>query len=149
MPNVILMRHGHAMPVELDMERGLSETGKLETVYVADLMATDGLRVDLVLHSGKKRALETARILAERIGPEASLERRAGLFPHDDVGEVTAELAGAEADTAVVGHLPHLEYLIARLLGGEKTGTLGTSHAVHLVRKEGVWSLVGRYAPHR
>lgn len=149
MPNVILMRHGHAMPVELDMERGLSETGKLESIYVADLMAADGLRAHLVLHSGKKRALETAKILAERIGPEASVERRAGLFPHDDIGEIVAELAGVEADTAVVGHLPHLEYLIARLIGGDKTGTLGTSHAVHLVRKDRGWSLVGRYVPRR
>jgi phosphohistidine phosphatase len=149
MAEVVIMRHGHAMPTETDPDRGLSETGRYDSIYVADQLAAEGVRVQRILHSGKKRAAETAEILTERVGRGASVEKRSGLDPNDTTEAIAAELAAAPDNIAIVGHLPHLEILLVRLLGKERAPRLGTSSAVHIARDGESWTLVGRYAPHR
>lgn len=149
MPDVVIMRHGHAMPTEADPDRGLSETGRYDSIYVADQLAAAGVRVRKILHSGKKRAAETAAILTERVGPGAPVEARGGLGPNDEVEAIAAELEAETESVAVVGHLPHLEILLVRLLGKGSAVSLGTSCAVHLKRDGTSWTAIGRYAPHR
>ncbi len=149
MAEVVIMRHGHAMPTEVDPDRGLSETGRYDSIYVADQLAASGVRVQRILHSGKKRAAETAEILTERVGRGASVEMRSGLDPNDETEAIAAELTASPDNVAVVGHLPHLEILLIRLIGKERAPRLGTSCAVHLSRESESWTLVGRYAPHR
>lgn len=149
MTTVILMRHGHALPPEEDPERGLSERGKREAESVADRLAAEGARVEIVYHSGKKRALETARILSARIAAGAPPLRRNGLEPHDEASDVAADLASTEMGTAVVGHLPHLEHLLARLLGRRAVPSFGTANAVLLRREGSGWTLAAFFVPGR
>ncbi|MFH1679038.1 MAG: phosphohistidine phosphatase SixA [Candidatus Eisenbacteria bacterium] len=149
MPDIIIMRHGHAMASDADPDRGLSETGVADSIYVADQLAAVGIRVKRIFHSGKKRALETAEILTGRVGRSASIEEREGLGPNDDIDEIAKELAAIDDSAAVVGHLPHLEHLLARLVGREHALKLYPSAAVHLKRQGSAWSFQGRYKPHR
>lgn len=147
MRDVILMRHGHALSPEFDPERGLSRGGQVESEKVALQIASDGIRVDRIVHSVKKRAEETARILQKRIAPDVSIERRRGLAPNDDVGDIAMEIEKTDLSVAVVGHLPHLPSLLAELLDLKEVPLIGTSCAVHLRRSDGVWSVVNAYMP--
>jgi len=147
MTDVVIMRHGHALSAGEDPERGLSEEGRLESREVAGRLAAAGVRVDQVLHSGKKRARETAEILSEAIGGGANPQRRGGLEPFDFVEGMAMELGGVSAATAVVGHLPHLDRLLARLLRRSDAPTLGTSYAAHLRRSGASWELIALYRP--
>jgi phosphohistidine phosphatase len=49
-----------------------------------------GVRVELILHSGKLRALETAEILARELGPGIEVRQADGLAPKDDPPEAAA-----------------------------------------------------------
>jgi phosphohistidine phosphatase len=149
MPDIVIMRHGHAMPSETDPDRGLTETGIADSIYVADQLAAAGIRVKRILHSGKTRARQTAEILTEKVGRSAAIEERKGLDPNDEIDAIARELCEADEDVAVVGHLPHLELLLTRLVGREHALKIPPAAAVHLKREGTTWSFHGRYKPHR
>ncbi len=149
MPTILLMRHGHALDPAIDPGQGLSEKGRSDAAGVADRLAAAGVAVDLVHHSGKKRASETAAIIACRIGRDISITRKAGLEPDDDVEGIARGLEKADLSVAVVGHLPFMQILLARLAGNAGNRLIGTATAIHLERSGADWSLVSRYDPAR
>jgi phosphohistidine phosphatase len=128
---VYLVRHGEAKPKEVDPERGLTAAGRREVEAVARSVAGAAAGVPRIWHSGKRRAAETAEILAQFLSTphEAAPESRArqGLDPDDPVAPVAEELSGSETDVALVGHLPFLARLAAQLLGldAARAGLLG------------------------
>ena len=67
---LILTRHGrynaHAIS---DESRVLTESGRNEIRNVARHLFDKGVQVKQILHSGKKRAEQTAEILAESLNP--------------------------------------------------------------------------------
>jgi phosphohistidine phosphatase SixA len=103
-----------------------------------------GINVGEIRCSVKARARETAAIIAGEIAPGTAPAETQGLKPNDSVEPVAQELESAERDTMIVGHLPFLPTLAARLLGESKPPEpLGfpTAGVVALVRNEdGVWS---------
>ncbi|MBN1826612.1 MAG: phosphohistidine phosphatase SixA [Candidatus Eisenbacteria bacterium] len=147
MPDFIIMRHGEAHPPGVDPERGLTGVGREAAVRTAERLAADGVRVDRTLHSGKKRAAETAEILHRRIGNGGEPEVLAGLRPGDAVEGAILEMQKSAVGLAVVGHLPHLGRMIARLLGGDGEPTLRTAEAVHLRRTGDTWKTIRVYPP--
>jgi phosphohistidine phosphatase len=70
-----------------------------------------------IIHSGKKRALQTAEIFVKALEPEAGVTKGAGLAPLDDVTQFASTLNNEE-DIMVVGHLPFLERLLSCLVAG-------------------------------
>ena len=119
---VYLVRHGQAKPREQDPERGLTDEGRREVEAVARLVAREAVSLRRIWHSGKRRAAETAGILAEflaREGASAAILERPGLSPDDPVAPLAAELATLAEDVAVVGHLPFLDKLAVTLVGAD------------------------------
>lgn len=114
-----LVRHGEAVPQNVDPERPLSPDGRASVARVAAFLGGAGVRVDAIAHSGKARARETAALLAERVASGASLEERRGLAPLDPVEPIAAEAERWTSDRMLVGHLPFMERLTARLLTGD------------------------------
>ncbi|MDX1775418.1 MAG: phosphohistidine phosphatase SixA [Desulfobulbales bacterium] len=114
---LFLIQHGKSLPREKDPERGLSEEGLAETRAMASVAAQNYVQVKSIIHSGKKRALQTAEIFAEAIKPEAGISKAAGLAPMDDVSMFAAAIDNGE-DLMVVGHLPFLERLVSYLVSG-------------------------------
>lgn len=117
-----LVRHGQAKTKDQDPERGLTEEGRREAESVAALVAGEASALRSIWHSGKKRAAETAAILAlqlAREGTKVTSQAHAGLSPEDPVDPLVAELAGVREDLAIVGHLPYLDRLAVRLLGAD------------------------------
>lgn len=119
-----LVQHAEARREEEDPSRGLSEKGLQDIRKVAAFAADLNIKVSQILHSGKKRALQTAEVLADRLKPEKGISRTDGLAPMDDPQIWFENLLRIDEDTILVGHLPHLARLAAMLLCGDKKGNI-------------------------
>lgn len=115
-----LVQHGEALSKEADPERPLSEKGRNDARRMAEALGRAGVRAARVLHSGKPRARETAELLAQTIAPGVRGAERAGLDPNDAAEPFAREVAGWQEETLVVGHLPFMERLAARLVSGQE-----------------------------
>jgi phosphohistidine phosphatase len=110
-----VVQHGKSLPKSEDPEKGLSAAGTAESERMAEVAGGYQVRVARILHSGKKRARQTAEIFARRLSPPAGSESCAGMNPLDDV-RVFADRLRLDQDIMLVGHLPFLEKLIGLLV---------------------------------
>jgi len=137
---IYLVQHAEAKSREEDAERGLSEKGFQDIQRVATFLQ-DRIGADRILYSTKKRARQTAEILADTLNIEY-VEEAPDLDPMADPGVWSARLASMTEDVMLVGHLPHMERLASLLLAGNpeqsvvlyKPGTV-----LCLERGEGGW----------
>ncbi len=113
-----LVRHGEPLSAAVDPERGLSERGRNDTERVAAFLKGRAVEVEAVWESGKKRATQTAGIMAGAVTSKAGIIRQAGMSPMDPVDPIIRELACLEGDYMLVGHLPFLASLASRLILG-------------------------------
>ncbi len=111
-----VVQHGEAVEKEVNPDRPLSPKGRKDVEAIAKFLGNAGVQAEKVWHSGKPRAQETAEILAAQIAPQATLERHAGLDPKDEPSAIVGEIQRCSENLLVVGHLPHLERLVAHLL---------------------------------
>lgn len=116
---LFLVQHGKSLPKEKDPDQGLSREGLAESQTMAALAAENNVQIMRIIHSGKKRALQTAEIFVKALEPEAGMTKGAGLAPLDDVTIFAATLNNAE-NIMVVGHLPFLEKLVSHLVAGSQ-----------------------------
>ena len=116
-----LVQHAKAASKEMDPERPMTDEGRRDIQKVAAFIKPLKLCVDYLWHSGKKRAVQTAEILAEAIEVRQGPIARDGLGPTDDVTIVKNELASLQQGVMVVGHLPFLGKLGALLLTGSES----------------------------
>lgn len=112
-----LIQHGEALSKDTDPDRALSEAGRKDVQRVASFLAGK-VRVARVLHSGKTRARQTAEILAAAVVPDLEAEQFGGLSPNDPVEPFVQHVEEWDEDLLVVGHLPFMEKLVARLATG-------------------------------
>lgn len=117
---IYLVRHAQAAPADKDSDRPLSGHGQRQAEHLVAALRELNLRVDIVYHSEKKRAAETAAILGRVLTAKHGLHARKDLAPDDPVTEFLEDLGREEwKQVAVVGHLPFLERLAAQLLAGD------------------------------
>jgi len=116
-----LVQHAKAASKEADPERPLTEEGLQEVQKVAAFIKPLKLCVDYLWHSGKKRAEQTAEILAEVIRINKQQTARSGLAPNDDVAALKDELSTSRNDIMIVGHLPLLAKLASLLVAGSES----------------------------
>lgn len=140
-----LVRHGDALPKEVDPDRGLSEAGRQDAEKVAAFLKGKGLEVDAIWESGKKRATRTAEILAGAVASRKGLVRRSGMGPTDPVTPVIDDLLASEGDAMLVGHLPFLGTLASRLMLGTEEPEVAVFRAATVVCLEkgsgGQWAI--------
>jgi phosphohistidine phosphatase len=115
-----LIQHAEAKKEEEDPERGLTERGLKDIARTAANAMKLGLVVHAVYHSGKKRAVQTAQVLANHLKPEKGSLQADGLAPMDDPQVWAGRIAEMKEDVMLVGHLPHLAKLAGLLLCGDK-----------------------------
>ena len=118
-----VVQHGKSLPKTEDQEKGLSAEGKMETERIADVAAGYRVGVSRIIHSGKKRARETADILCLRLSPAGGSESAEGMNPMDDV-RTFADSLDLDKNVMLVGHLPFLERLIGLLVCGHPDQTV-------------------------
>jgi len=122
----------------MDPDRPLSERGIIDAGEMAAFLSSVPSRV---LHSGKLRARLTAEAFSDQ--PEAI----AGLAPNDSVEEFSAVVDGWTEDTLVVGHLPFMERLVARLADGAAVAYRPGTIVCLDRREDGGWSIAWMVRP--
>ena len=144
------VQHGKAISKDIDETRPLSDEGIDETLAIAKHLAKNKLSISQICHSGKKRAAQTAQIIAAELGlPSTQIIE--GLSPNDDIKIFSqTQLTQSTADTMYVGHLPHLSELISYLLSHYQTAnciTFQNSAVVCIETIEGDSSLLWYITP--
>ena len=146
---IYLMQHGDAVEKDVNRDRPLSERGQRDVDRVGALMARSGIRIARILHSVKVRAKQSAELLARHVG--GTIIETKGLRPDDSIDDTIELIEGANADTAIVGHLPHLAQLCARLLrtkGESAPVAFQRGGVVALERdNDGAWQIVWMVVP--
>jgi phosphohistidine phosphatase len=128
-----------------DPERSLTPRGEEETRKISDAAKRLSIHPAKIYHSGKKRAEQTAGIIAAALDLPAHVGQ--GINPNDDIGPWVERISAEAEDLMIVGHLPFLEKLASFLVSGNegaKSVLFRYSAIVCLEKKE-----AGRWAVNR
>ena len=145
-----LMRHGEALSPQMDPERGLSKNGKLSVQLVATHLKKSDISFSQVFHSKKKRARETAEIMAQTLSPNTEIALRNNISPEDDPNIIYSEISTWNEDTLIASHLPFVPNLITLLTGKDAyltKITFETATLVCLEKEQGNWKISWSTAP--
>ncbi len=112
---VFIIQHGEALSSDIDPERPLSEKGTAQVKRMSEFLMKIPVYPDLILHSNKRRAIETAEAVSLTLGG-IKMESREYLNPNDSTDSIIEELNRSEKNMMIVGHMPFLNKLALRLL---------------------------------
>jgi phosphohistidine phosphatase len=146
-----LVRHGEANSELADPSQSLSEKGLSDVRKVASHLAALKTSIDIIFHSRKVRAKQTAGIFAEFLRPAEGILQTDHLGPLDDPSEWEQILRAGSKDIVLVGHLPYMAKLFSLLTCGfidESAVTFKTASVACLKRDiDGTWSLQWMLGP--
>lgn len=120
-----ILQHGEAVPKEIQPDRPLSEQGIRDIRILALHMQNMGVQLGKIFHSGKLRAEQSARLIAETISPEIQPVQTEGLNPNDDPMVIVEDIDQMDANILIVSHMPFVSRLCSTLL----TGTIDAEFA--------------------
>jgi phosphohistidine phosphatase len=140
-----LVQHGEAVSKDIDPERPLSGRGQEDVRRLAGFLSEAGVRVARVLHSGKRRAGQTAALLAGAVLPGGTVESVGLINPNDAVETFARDLGALPDETMVVGHLPFMARLVSLLLTRDqerlRTGFVPGTIVCLESGDDGVWAM--------
>lgn len=146
-----LIQHGEAKSKEEDPERPLTDRGAANAKKSALFFKSLQKEIDAIWHSGKKRAEQTAEIMAEALGADDRIETCGGMAPNDDISTMKEKIETSGVDCILlVGHLPHLSRLASDLLTGNQEREVihfRNAGIVCLFREERDWVLAWMVTP--
>lgn len=116
---LFLVQHGRSLSKDQDLEQGLSDAGIEKTNLIAGVGKHYNIGVKQIVHSGKKRAAQTAVIFQETLGLVQVVRQIDGIKPMDNVAAF-AQTIDPDAGLMVVGHLPFMERLVSFLTAGDQ-----------------------------
>jgi len=147
-----LVQHGEALAKDEDPDRPLSPGGRADMGRMGGFLARARVRPERILHSGKTRARQSAELLADALQVPGEVEYRDGLEPNDPVEPLSLACGRWHEDTLLVGHLPLMAQLTARLVMGDEGTPVCNFHpgtVVCLERSETAhWALAWMVRPH-
>jgi phosphohistidine phosphatase len=114
------MRHAEASwDAETDRERPLSERGAAAACLMGETIASRGCRLQLIVSSPAKRALQTATLFAETPGVDCEVVFDERIYEADrrTLLEIAARLSDALDSVMLVGHNPGFEEFASVLAG--------------------------------
>lgn len=148
---VYLVQHAEAKTKEEDPARGLSEKGIQNITKVAQYFSKIYSCPSRIFHSGKARAFQTARVLADYLKMKEGVDETDGLAPMDDPRIWIDRIADMREDVMLVGHLPHLSLLASQLLCNDREKSIihfQMAGIVCLKKKENMnWSVEWMIVP--
>jgi len=101
-----------------DADRPLSKKGRNQAKRLGRLLDHLNVRPDAVLASPRLRSLDTARLVAKRIGLKVHIDDRLGIdFNEAALGSLVAELDPNVERVMLVGHDPDFTHLVSWLVG--------------------------------
>jgi phosphohistidine phosphatase len=118
---IYLLQHALAYSAEEDQERSLNPEGVEQAKASARGIKKLGLSFDLIMTSPKRRAQQTAALIAEAVRyPYSDIQSTDAVLPNQSPAEVLEILQKESTDShiLVVSHLPYLEKLARELMQG-------------------------------
>jgi phosphohistidine phosphatase len=115
---VLLVHHGDAVGPNVDPMRPLSSVGRAATERVAAVAAQRGAKPDVIWHSGKLRARQTAEFYWKVCNPFAPMTAERGLLPDDPPNWMRDRLSGDTRSILIASHMPFLPRLLTMLAPG-------------------------------
>jgi phosphohistidine phosphatase len=115
--HVYLVHHGQAVGPDVDPRRPLSPVGRAWVDRLAGLASKRGVRPEVVWHSGKLRAKQTAEAFWRACNALAEFSATKDLQPDDPPVWMRDRLRHEARDILIAGHFPHLPRLAALLAG--------------------------------
>lgn len=115
---VYLMRHGEAAVKQGDSEPGLTLNGERQVDETARVLVRQGAIVDVIYHSARRRARETARIVASKLNPARGTVLGEGLGPDDSMFAVAEQIEELREPALFVSHLPLIDQVAGLLVEG-------------------------------
>ena len=144
---VYLVHHGHAVSPSADPQRPLSRQGRDQADMLSGQAAARGVHPDVIWHSGKLRARQTADAYWRACNPLAEFSAARWMQPDDPLR--LADLLEVETrNVMLVGHMPHLDRLLHRLTDtGPQAGSFPVNGVVAVERTETGWAERWRLVP--
>ena len=110
-----MLRHAEAEDGTPDAERPLTAKGEGQSRAVGAALDALGVRLDACVSSPKVRAMDTARLVCERLGLEVREDERLAGGPFDP-----REVASGLGDhVLLVGHEPDFSLALHRMTGAQ------------------------------
>lgn len=152
-----IVRHGIAVDrtdpkCPPEPERPLTAKGVQKTRSAALGLKELGVKPDVLITSPYVRAAQTAEIFAEAVGfPTAKIRVSEALKPAANPADIVKEIAHLKVKEAMcLGHAPHLDQMIAQLVGARGVFTELKKAGVACLEQSGthsVWRLQWLVAP--
>ena len=111
-----LVQHAKAVSKDIDPNRPLTEEGREDSIKSAQFLKEAGINIDVIWHSTKTRAIETAQLFSKELLSKEGMEQREGLLPNDPVEKIFSDILSIKKDIMVVSHLPFLQKLVSLIL---------------------------------
>ncbi len=123
---IYLVQHGEAVEKQVNPERPLTDTGRETIQKMARFLESNRICIDVIWHSPKLRARQTAEIFGSSLNIH-SLHEYKELDPDESVKKTAKLIQKAQQQKImIVGHLPHLSRLAGLLLTGDENQELIT-----------------------
>ncbi|OGW78934.1 MAG: hypothetical protein A2Z83_06900 [Omnitrophica bacterium GWA2_52_8] len=148
-----LMRHGQAVNAMENVQRPLSQSGRLEAENIAKQFRTQKIKLREIWSSPLKRAAETAGIVAECCGVSGPKITH-GLLPDDPPAGVEEKIICFAAERKngpllIVSHLPLVACLLRNLAGakGFADAEFPPARVFGLEYNGRCWTAAGSFTP--
>lgn len=142
--DLYLIRHGQAGPARSDALRPLTPAGRSEVEQVAEASANRIASLDVIRHSHRLRAQQTAILLARTLQPRMGIAPMDGIDSGDEPDFLFHALSEEPQSLLLVTHLPLIGHLAGLLLTGsaERTPIVFSTGTLACLRGEGsAWEL--------
>jgi phosphohistidine phosphatase len=115
---IYLVHHAAALDSDVDPQRPLSPEGCAHVAHLAADVAARGVRPQVIWHSGKLRARQTADAFRSACNPSAEFSAIRGLQPSDPAEWIRERVSDEEREVMLVGHFPSLPRILHALVTG-------------------------------
>ncbi|MGQ9844297.1 MAG: SixA phosphatase family protein [Spirochaetota bacterium] len=123
----IIIQHGEAVDSLVNQQRPLSQKGRSQFKRFAEFLHIINWKPDIILHSGKLRAYESAAIVSEKFDCKIAISN--SINPKDDPDTIIQYLLQEKRNSIVVTHKPFIDVLVARVLSTSQTGIIPITNA--------------------
>lgn len=128
---IYIVQHGKNLSKDEDPDKGLSDQGQKETRLIAGVANGYNIKVSKIIHSGIKRAAQTADILKTYFAPEEGVVSVDNMNPLSDAVSFSKTIE-MDSNIMLVGHLPFLERLVSYLVIGR------SDHCIFKLQNSGI-----------
>jgi phosphohistidine phosphatase len=135
-----VMRHGEYAVDDENKHGALSAKGEADIKALVAFLKPLNLSITRIIHSGKVRAEQTARLISQAFESAEEPIMQVGLNPNDDIDPLIEEVNHAENDQLIVGHLPFLDRFTAQLITGDSNKSVVIFHPGTIVCLEQIYA---------